>query len=95
VRFSLIAGIVAAIFGLVALTSLAFGWSFQRAAVLAPVIVACAGGIAGLVVLWTKAALAGVSKPSDGPRSVLEPDGLENSTLPSRAGARAREGDRP
>ena len=34
--------------------AMAFGLSFERAAYLAPVLVLIAGGIAFLVVLWTK-----------------------------------------
>jgi hypothetical protein len=44
-------------FGLVALAALVFGLSFERAALLAPAIVICVGGAAGLLILWGKAAL--------------------------------------
>jgi hypothetical protein len=33
---------------------MAFGLSFERAVFLAPLLLICAGGIAFLVVLWTK-----------------------------------------
>ena len=36
-------------------TGMAFGLSFERAAFLAPVLMIVAGGVAFLVVLWTKA----------------------------------------
>ena len=94
-RVPVIAGVAVATVGLVALASVWFGWSFQRAAMLAPVIVVCAGAVAGLLIVWGKAAWANVKKPSDAPRSVLGPDGLEDSTLSSRPGASTRGGDRP
>jgi hypothetical protein len=94
-RPSIVAGAVLATLGLVALAAVGFGWSFQRAAMLAPVIVVCAGAIAGLLILWGKAALSNLAKTSDAQRSVREPDGLEDSTLSSRPGASARGGDRP
>src|SRR6266566_621305 len=40
-RVPVIAGVAVATVGLVALASVWFGWSFQRAAMLAPVIAAC------------------------------------------------------
>jgi hypothetical protein len=43
----------AAVVVLIAL-GMAFGLSFERAAYLAPVLVLIAGGVAFLVVLWTK-----------------------------------------
>lgn len=51
-RASLLAGLVVA--GLVLLTVWLFDIRFERAAVLAPVLVVIAGAVAGLVVLWTK-----------------------------------------
>ena len=41
-----------------------FGLSFERAAYLAPVLVLIAGGVAFLVVLWTKVIYEGVRKRS-------------------------------
>ena len=46
--------------GLTALTAWALDWSFQRAAILSPVIVVVAGAAAFLVVLWTRVALDSV-----------------------------------
>jgi hypothetical protein len=94
-RFSLIAGAAVATVGLVGLASVGFGWSFQRAAMLAPVIVVCAGALAGLAVLWTRAALSNLANPSDATRSLDGADGMEDPTLSSRAGASTRGGDRP
>jgi hypothetical protein len=51
-RASLVSGLVVA--GLVLLTVWLFGIRFERAAVLAPVLVVIAGALAGLFVLWTK-----------------------------------------
>jgi hypothetical protein len=51
-RASLLSGLVVA--GLVLLTVWLFDIRFERAAVLAPVLVVIAGAIAGLFVLWTK-----------------------------------------
>jgi hypothetical protein len=45
---------LAACIGLAALAALAFGWSFQEAVLLAPVIVVSAGAGAFIVVLWTR-----------------------------------------
>ena len=39
-----------------ALVAWVLGWSFERAAFLAPVIVVSAGAVAGLVLLWTRVA---------------------------------------
>jgi Na+/citrate or Na+/malate symporter len=44
---------------------MAFGLSFERAAYLAPVLVLIAGGIAFLVVLWTKVIYEAARKRSD------------------------------
>jgi hypothetical protein len=46
----------AAVVGLVAATALVFRMPLERAAVLAPVIVATAGATAFIVVLWTRIA---------------------------------------
>jgi hypothetical protein len=43
--------------GLTALAAWLFGWSWDRAITLAPVVVAVAGATAFLFVLWTKVAL--------------------------------------
>jgi uncharacterized membrane protein len=51
-RASLLSGLVVA--GLVLLTVWLFDIRFERAAVLAPVLVVIAGAIGGLFVLWTK-----------------------------------------
>ena len=48
---------VAAVLGLVALTAWALGWSFERAAYLAPVIVVGGAAAIGLLLLWGKIAL--------------------------------------
>ena len=42
--------------GLDALAAWLLGWSFERAVVLAPVVVAVAGAVAFLVVLWARVA---------------------------------------
>ncbi|HKD34860.1 MAG TPA: hypothetical protein VKB73_15580 [Gaiellaceae bacterium] len=51
-RASLLSGLVVA--GLILLTVWLFGIRFERAAVLAPVLVVIAGAIGGLFVLWAK-----------------------------------------
>jgi hypothetical protein len=51
-RASLLSGLVVA--GLVLLTVWLFDIRFERAAILAPVLVVIAGAIAGFFVLWTK-----------------------------------------
>jgi hypothetical protein len=53
-RLKVYAVAAAACIGACALFALALGWSFERAAFLAPVIVAGAGAVAGLVVLWSR-----------------------------------------
>jgi len=40
--------------GLTALAAWIFEWSFEKAVYLAPVIVACVGAAAAVVVLWTR-----------------------------------------
>jgi len=47
---------LAACAGLTALAAWLLDWSFQRAATLSPVIVVVAGGVAFLVVLWSRVA---------------------------------------
>ena len=43
-----------------ALGAVIFDWSFERALILAPIAVLVFGASAGLVVLWTRAALDGI-----------------------------------
>jgi len=57
VRVSLLFGSAVASLALVALATLVLDLSFERAVLLAPVIVLSAGAILGLLVLWGKAAL--------------------------------------
>jgi hypothetical protein len=47
---------LAACAGLDALAAWLLGWSFERAIILAPVVVAVAGAGAFLIVLWTRVA---------------------------------------
>jgi hypothetical protein len=42
--------------GLTALAAWVFDWSFERAVILSPVVVAVAGALGFLVVLWTRVA---------------------------------------
>jgi len=58
------------VLGLVVATALALGWSFSRAAYLAPVIVVGAAAVAGLLILWGKVALQQL-RESRRPRLVL------------------------
>ena len=85
-RLSALFASALAALGLVALATLIFDLSFQRAALLAPVIVLSAGAVVGLGVLWTKAALAGLrgQKPSDAPRTVADPDAMEDPHMRAR-----------
>ena len=72
------------VLGVVALSALVFGLSFERAALLAPAIVLCVGGAIALVILWGKAAIDVWRRrrvPSDPPRSVSRPDDLDDRTL--------------
>jgi hypothetical protein len=55
----------AAVLALTALAALIFDWSLERALLLAPVVVLVFGACAGLVVLWTKAALEGIRGRSE------------------------------
>ena len=48
--------VVAACAGLIALAAWVLDWSFERAAILAPVVVAVAGAVGFLVVLWARVA---------------------------------------
>ena len=56
-RVSLMLASAAASLALVALASLALDLSFERAALLAPVIVLSAGAVIALAVIWGRAAL--------------------------------------
>jgi hypothetical protein len=56
VRLSVVLASAAASLGLVALASVALGLSFERAVLLAPVIVLSAGAVVALVVIWSRAA---------------------------------------
>jgi ATP/ADP translocase len=55
-RLRLVFGSVAACAGLTALAAWLLNWSFERAAILSPLVVAVAGAVAFLVVLWTRVA---------------------------------------
>jgi hypothetical protein len=46
--------VVAACAGLTALAAWVLDWSFERAAILSPVVIAVAGAAGFLVVLWTR-----------------------------------------
>jgi predicted neutral ceramidase superfamily lipid hydrolase len=61
---------LAVVIGLVLLTSLIMGWSVQRAAFLAPVIVVGFAALAGLLILWGKVAVQSL-RESRRPRLVL------------------------
>jgi ATP/ADP translocase len=56
VNLPLLLASLAACAGLTALAAWILDWSFQRAAMLSPVIVLVAGAAAFLVVLWTRVA---------------------------------------
>jgi hypothetical protein len=56
VRASRVVSAAAAAVGLTLLAAWVFEWSFEKAALLAPVIVVAVGAAAGLVVLWTRVA---------------------------------------
>jgi hypothetical protein len=55
-RFRLAFASAAACAGLTAFAAWLLDWSFERAAILSPVVVAVAGAVAFLVVLWTRVA---------------------------------------
>jgi FtsH-binding integral membrane protein len=57
VRALRIPAAVVAVLVLVVVTALGLGWSFSRAAYLAPVIVVGAAAVAGLLILWGKVAV--------------------------------------
>jgi hypothetical protein len=56
--------------GLTALVAWLLAWPFERAALLAPVIVASAGAVVGLVVLWTRVAWESL-KQAKHPRRIV------------------------
>jgi hypothetical protein len=55
-RLRLVLPALAVCAGLDALAAVLLGWSFERAVLLSPVVVAVAGAAAFLVVLWTRVA---------------------------------------
>jgi hypothetical protein len=57
-----LAAVAAVVVGLVALSAWLFQWSLEKAALLAPVIVATAGATAFLFVLWAKIAWEGLRR---------------------------------
>jgi predicted neutral ceramidase superfamily lipid hydrolase len=61
---------LAAVLGLVLLAALIMGWSVERAAYLAPVIVVAAAALVGLLILWGKVAVQSL-RESRRPRLVL------------------------
>jgi drug/metabolite transporter (DMT)-like permease len=61
---------LAAVLGLVSVTAWALSWPFEKAVVLAPVIVVGGAAAVGLVLLWGKVALNSL-RESRHPRRVL------------------------
>ena len=61
---------LAGVLGLVALTALALSWPFEKAVLLAPVIVVGGAAAVGLVLLWGKVALNSLREARH-PRRVL------------------------
>ena len=61
---------LAGVLGLVALTALVLSWPFEKAVLLAPVIVVGGAAAVGLVLLWGKVALNSL-RESRHPRRVL------------------------
>jgi hypothetical protein len=55
-------GVAAAVVGLVLVSALLFQWSLEKAALLAPLIVATAGATAFIFVLWAKIAWEGLRR---------------------------------
>jgi hypothetical protein len=55
-RLRLVLGSLAACVGLTAVAARLLGWPFERAVILAPVVVMVAGAMAFLVVLWVRVA---------------------------------------
>jgi len=70
VRALRIPAAVGAVLALVVATALALGWSFSRAAYLAPVLVVAAAAVAGLLILWGKIAVQQL-RESRRPRLVI------------------------
>jgi ATP/ADP translocase len=54
VRLAVVVVLVCA--GLIALSAWVLDWSFERAAILSPVVIVVAGAVAFLLVLWTRVA---------------------------------------
>jgi hypothetical protein len=61
-RVPLLLGSFAVCAGLTALAAWVLDWSFERAAILSPVIVIVVGATAFLVVLWTRIALESIRR---------------------------------
>jgi hypothetical protein len=55
-RIPVVVLVVAACAGLTALAAWALDWSFERAVILSPVVVAVAGAVGFLIVLWARVA---------------------------------------
>jgi hypothetical protein len=70
VRTRTVAAATAASVGLTLLAAWLFEWSFEKAALLAPVIVAAVGAGAAVVVLWTRVAWESLSHRKDRRRIV-------------------------
>ena len=64
------AGALVAVLALVSLTAWALSWPFEKAVVLAPVIVVVGAAMVGLVLLWSKVALNSL-RESRHPRRVV------------------------
>jgi len=100
VRVFIVLVSAAVVVGLAALASVVFDLSFERAVLLAPVIVVSVGAIAGLIVLWGKAALepirgrAGKASPSDATRTLAGRDGVDDQALYAGSGKQSRRLDR-
>jgi predicted lysophospholipase L1 biosynthesis ABC-type transport system permease subunit len=56
VRFPAVIASLAACAGLTAIAAWVLDWSFERAVILSPLVVAVAGAVGFLVVLWTRVA---------------------------------------
>ncbi len=69
-RATRIGGVAAVVVALVVVTSLVLGWSVQRAAFLAPVIVVGFAAAVGLLILWGKVAMQSL-RETKRPRLVL------------------------
>jgi uncharacterized membrane protein len=64
------AGALVAVLALVSVTAWALSWPFEKAVVLAPVIVVVGAAAVGLVLLWSKVALTSL-RESRHPRRVV------------------------